>query len=205
VKPLEREILMTGIGGQGIQLAARILAEAANQEGRNVMHFGVYGGMIRGGPSDCTIVASTDEILAPPIVEEAWALIAMHGGSLAATLRKVRPSGVVLSNSTLLSPPPARRDLLVMEVPATRLAEEAGKIVGASMVALGAFAEATGFVSDEALIAAMKAAIPPHRQALIEFNRGCIARGAEYVRAKLSVAPEARAWPTAAPAATASG
>jgi Pyruvate/2-oxoacid:ferredoxin oxidoreductase gamma subunit len=49
---VEREILLTGIGGQGIQLAAQVLARAAVASGLEVMLFGSYGGTMRGGPTD---------------------------------------------------------------------------------------------------------------------------------------------------------
>src|SRR5690606_41928167 len=45
----EREVMWTGIGGQGVQLAATILARAATLEGREVMSLGTYGGTMRGG------------------------------------------------------------------------------------------------------------------------------------------------------------
>ena len=38
---------MTGIGGQGIQLIAKVLAQAGMREGRQVMMFGVFMGTIR--------------------------------------------------------------------------------------------------------------------------------------------------------------
>ena len=41
---MEREILWTGIGGQGVQLAAQVFARAAVKEGRVVMMLGTYGG-----------------------------------------------------------------------------------------------------------------------------------------------------------------
>ena len=191
---MEREVLITGIGGQGIQLAAKILAQAANEEGRAVMLFGVYGGMIRGGPSDSTLVVATDAISAPPILDEAWALIAMHPGSLAMLLAKIRPGGVVLANTTLVLERVPRGDLSIVEVPATRLAEQAGRIVGASFVALGAFIEATGFVSPTALLAAMRSQIPPHRRALLEFNEGCLELGRNHVRRTSHVPSTAQAW-----------
>ncbi|MGH7859881.1 MAG: 2-oxoacid:acceptor oxidoreductase family protein, partial [Candidatus Binatia bacterium] len=183
---------MTGIGGQGIQLVSKILAQAASHEGRNVMHFGVYGGMIRGGPSDCTIVASTEEILAPPIVEEAWALIAMHPGSLPALVPKIRRGGLLLVNSTLVRGPLPRTGGPSIEVPATKIAEDAGRIVGASMVALGAFVEATGFVSTSSIVEAMRVSIPAHRQSLADFNRKCLALGESWVRDHSAVPPGAR-------------
>jgi Pyruvate/2-oxoacid:ferredoxin oxidoreductase gamma subunit len=45
-RPLEREILLSGIGGQGIQLAAKSLAVAAMREGRRVLMFGTYGAVV---------------------------------------------------------------------------------------------------------------------------------------------------------------
>jgi 2-oxoglutarate ferredoxin oxidoreductase subunit gamma len=188
---------MTGIGGQGIQLASKILAQAASEEGKNVMHFGVYGGVIRGGTSDCTIVASTEELLAPPIIDEAWALVAMHPRSLDLILPKIRQGGVVVANSTLVTQGISRDDCLVIDIPATRLAEQAGNLVGASLIALGGFVEATGFASAGAVLAAMNKQIPTHRRRLIEFNEKCLDLGREHVRANVEVAARARAWSSA--------
>jgi Pyruvate/2-oxoacid:ferredoxin oxidoreductase gamma subunit len=191
---LEREVLVTGIGGQGVQLAAKILAQAASQDGRSVMMFGLYGGMIRGGPSDSTIVAAEGEILAPPIIDAAWALVALHPGSIPKLLPKIRPGGVVVANSTLCLEPISRSDVSVIAVPATRIAEQAGKIVGASMVALGAFLAATGFASPEAIAAAMQISIPAHRRSLLAFNESCLALGREYVASHSAAPGDARAW-----------
>ena len=55
---MERELMLTGIGGQGVQLAAQVLARAATLEGREVMLFGSYGGMMRGGNTDATLVVA---------------------------------------------------------------------------------------------------------------------------------------------------
>jgi 2-oxoglutarate ferredoxin oxidoreductase subunit gamma len=174
---MEREICITGIGGQGIQLAAKILAEAANREGQHVLLFGVYGGMIRGGPSDSTVVVGSEAIVSPPIVDDAWGLIAMHPTSLASHLTKIRSGGIVLVNTTLVTQPVAREGVAIVTIPATRLAEQAGGIIGASLVALGAFVELTRVVSNEALAAAMRSMVPPHRQRLLTFNETCLELG----------------------------
>ena len=65
---MERELLITGIGGQGVQLSAQVLARAATLEGREVMYLGLYGGMMRGGNTDSTVVIADGPILAPPVV-----------------------------------------------------------------------------------------------------------------------------------------
>ena len=44
-----REVIITGIGGQGVQLMAKVLAQAANRAGQQVMLFGI---MMRGGSSE---------------------------------------------------------------------------------------------------------------------------------------------------------
>ena len=64
----EREVLWTGIGGQGGQLAAKILALAAIREGREVMSLGTYGGTMRGGNTAATVVIADGPISSPPMV-----------------------------------------------------------------------------------------------------------------------------------------
>src|SRR5437867_13208445 len=94
---------MTGIGGQGIQLVAKLLAQAAMREGKQVMMFGLFMGMIRGGSSESTVVIADREILTPPIVPSAWALLAMHPEGLPALGRKAEPGGVLVFNSSLVT------------------------------------------------------------------------------------------------------
>lgn len=179
----EREVIFTGIGGQGIQLMAKVLAEAAVGEGRRVMLFGSYQGMMRGGPSESTVVISDSEIQAPPIVPHCWALVAMHPEGLDGFLRKLRPNGLLFTNATLVkatAPPPVRS----IAVPATRLAEQAGNVAAASMIALGAFVAATELVSFDALVGAMQRALPPHRRQRAEENVRLLFLGAEQVRGR---------------------
>ena len=59
---MEREIIFTGIGGQGIQLMAKVLAQAAAADGKHAMLFGVYGGAMRGMPSESTLVIGDEPI-----------------------------------------------------------------------------------------------------------------------------------------------
>ena len=75
---MEREIFFSGIGGQGVQLAAKTLAVAALNSGFQVMIFGSYGGLMRGGNTDATIVIGEDALHTPPVVDEAWAALMMH-------------------------------------------------------------------------------------------------------------------------------
>jgi Pyruvate/2-oxoacid:ferredoxin oxidoreductase gamma subunit len=178
----EREVVFTGIGGQGIQLMAKVLAEAATQEGKYVMLFGVYQGMMRGGPSESTVVIGDTEIQAPPIVPHCCAILAMHPQGLDVLARKLRPGGVLFMNETLVKTAP-RDDVRIVGLPATHIAEQAGSIAGASMVALGGFVAATGIVGFEQLVEAMRGALPPHRRQRAEENVRFLTVGAERMRA----------------------
>ena len=74
---IEREVMLTGIGGQGVQLAAQVLARAAVREARQVMLFGSYGGTMRGGQTDSTLVVADGPLATPPIVSKLWAAVGL--------------------------------------------------------------------------------------------------------------------------------
>lgn len=186
----EREVIFTGIGGQGIQLMAKVLAEAATQEGRHVMLFGVYMGMMRGGPSESTVVIGDEEIQAPPIVPHCSAIVAMHPQGLDVLARKLRAGGLLFANQTLVKASP-RDDVQFVGLPATRVAEQAGSIAGASMVALGAFVAASQLVSLDAVVAAMRASLPPHRRQRADENARFLTLGADHIRVQSARAGEA--------------
>lgn len=171
---------MTGIGGQGVQLVAKLLAQAALREGREVMMFGLFMGMIRGGSSESTVVVADGAIAAPPIVPRVWGVLALHGAGLAKLAPKMEPDGVLVVDTGLVPEPPAWQAVRVVGVPAGALARAAGNPMGAGMVALGAFAAATGLVAPASLAAALDEVLPPHRRKLAEGNRACLARGAAW-------------------------
>src|SRR4051812_43775068 len=118
---MERELLLTGIGGQGVQLAAQLVARAALLDGREAMLFGSYGGSMRGGNTDATVVVADGPILAPPTVPSAWSAIVMHHEYWSFVRDRLRPGTVVLLNSTVFQAELAREALHVVDVPATAM------------------------------------------------------------------------------------
>ena len=175
---MEREVLFTGIGGQGIQLMTKVLANAAAREGRHAMLFGVYHGAMRGGASDTTLVVGDQPVEAPPIVPACWAVVAMHPASLGPLLAKIRAGGLFFANATLV-PAPAPEGVTRIAVPATHLAERAGNLVGAGMIMLGAFVAHTQLVRFEHVVDAMRAALPAHRARMADANEALLRLGAE--------------------------
>src|SRR5437763_7651629 len=118
----ERELLLTGIGGQGVQLAAQVLARAAALEGRSVMLFGVYGGVMRGGNSDATVVVADGAVQAPPIVSHSWSAIVLHPRYWEPVRARLVPDAVVVRNSSLFEGEQPVEGLQVFDIPATQIA-----------------------------------------------------------------------------------
>lgn len=177
---MEREILFSGIGGQGVQLAAKSLATAALSEGRHTLMFGSYGGEMRGGDTDATIVIGTDRLLTPPIIDHAWAGIAMHPKGWEHMVKKLRSGGVVLVNTGVFKEPVAYDgEILSMDV--AGIATAAGKPQAGSIVALGAFVAATGIVSMEALFRICEEVLPPYRKHFADANRAALKLGYDAV------------------------
>jgi Pyruvate/2-oxoacid:ferredoxin oxidoreductase gamma subunit len=192
---MERELVLTGIGGQGIQLAAQVLARAAIAEGRSVQMFGSYGGMMRGGNTEATVVIADGAIEAPPTVADAWSAIFMHHDFSEPTRAKLRPGSLVLVNTTVFEGGFDPVELRVVEIPATDLAVDLGNIMTASMVMLGAYVAATGMVSFDALDAAVAESLPPYRTQHVALNVAALAAGRD--AAPTQIAP---AWHEEVPA-----
>ncbi|MEE2678500.1 MAG: 2-oxoacid:acceptor oxidoreductase family protein [Myxococcota bacterium] len=176
---MERAILLTGVGGQSVQLAAQILARAATREGRHVLYLGAYGGSMRGGNTDSTVVVGDDPLDTPPIVSRAWGALAMHPAYFDAVRRKLAPSSLLLVNSSIFEDDVAGDAQHVFDVPATELATELGNALAASLVLLGAFAGLTGIVTLESLVAAMRESVPAYRSQHLATNERALHTGFE--------------------------
>jgi 2-oxoacid:acceptor oxidoreductase gamma subunit (pyruvate/2-ketoisovalerate family) len=185
---MERELVLTGIGGQGVQLAAQVLARAAIAEGRSAQMFGSYGGMMRGGNTEATLVIAEGDIGAPPTVAETWSAIFMHHDFSEPTRAKLRSGSLVLVNTTVFEGSFDAADYQVLEVPATDLAVDLGNIMTASMIMLGAYAAATGIVALDSLDAAVTASLPSYRSQHVERNVAAIRAGFEFAPRDLSPA-----------------
>ena len=187
---MERELLLTGIGGQGIQLAAQVLARAAIGEGRQVQMFGSYGGMMRGGNTEATVVVADGSIEAPPTVADTWSAIFMHHDFSEPTRAKLRPGSLVLVNTTVFEGSFDADEYRVVELAATDLAVDLGNIMTASMVMLGAYVAATDIVALDTVDAAIGASLPAYRSQHVALNVGAVHAGFDAAPRALSPAWE---------------
>jgi Pyruvate/2-oxoacid:ferredoxin oxidoreductase gamma subunit len=174
---MERELILTGVGGQGIQLAAQVLARAAVLEGRSVLLLGTYGGTMRGGNTDSTLVVADGPISSPPIVSRAWSVIAMHHQFWAPARAKLRPGSIVVVNHPVFAGELDRGAQRVFEIPAADIAARAGSPMAAAMVLVAAHARITGLVGLESLVAGMRESVPPYRRQHLEANEKALRAG----------------------------
>jgi Pyruvate/2-oxoacid:ferredoxin oxidoreductase gamma subunit len=174
-------MMLAGIGGQGIQLAARTLAVAAVADGLQAMMMGEYGGMMRGGNSDATVVLGTGRLFSPPTVSRAWGAIALHHQYWQGVAPRVVTDGVVIVDRGVFQGDIGRADVTVVEIDATNTAIDLGSVRGASMVALGALSAATAIVSVDALVAATAEVLPPYRAQHAAANAIAVRAGYELV------------------------
>jgi len=178
---VERELLITGMGGQGVQLAAQVVARGATLEGRHVMLFGVYGGAMRGMNTDGTVVVGNAPLQAPPLVSHTWSAVAMHDKFWAPVEPKVRAGGVVLVNEATFETPLDEERFRVFRVRATDIALELGNEMAGSMVMVGAYVGVTGLVGLDATVEAMRQSIPSYRRQHIKANEVAIRAGFDTV------------------------
>lgn len=190
---MEREVVFTGVGGQGVQLAAQVFARAAVLEGREVMMLGTYGGTMRGGNTDSTLVVADAPISCPPIVSKTWSAVAMHHQFFEPVRAKLRPGALVVVNDGVFEGALDRESHHVVEIPATRRATELGSPLAASMLLTGAYAAVTGFVTLESLVTAMRESVPSYRIEHLENNERALRAG--YAEAPAGLVP---AWEHAA-------
>ncbi len=184
-----QEIIMGGVGGQGIMVIGNLLAHAAFMENLNVTYLPIYGVEKRGGQADCTVVISNEEI-GSPIVGHPRSCIILSKSSLTKYAPRIKPHGLLLLNSNFIEPKEVpRNDLDLLSIPAQELAQELGNDRLANMIVIGAFVDRTKVVSLDTVIAALPKIFEERHHHLLPANTQAIRKGAEYAWMLLSKYP----------------
>jgi len=172
---MQNEVMFAGFGGQGILLSAKILANAAMEQGFEVAWVPSYGPEMRGGTAYCTVVVS-DRPIGSPIIRNPRHLVAMNRPSLEKFAPVIQPGGVILVNSTLISVPAGRDDVDELRVPVNDIAKDLGNVRSANIVALSAFAARSKIVDFEMIRKCVEAEFS-RKPKLIPLNLEAVAAG----------------------------
>lgn len=166
------EIRLSGSGGQGLILAAIILAEAAGiHEGKYVTQTQSYGPEARGGRSRAEVVISDRPIHFPqPMGLDL--LVAMTQFACDTYFIDLKPSGTLIADTAAVRESPLPGTIFI---PFTDIArQQVGREQMANMVALGSMAEITQIVSVSSLKKAVKARSP---EGTAEMNLKALSEG----------------------------
>lgn len=180
------EVLLSGVGGQGIQLMAKTLALAATESGKQVQMSANYGAEIRGGHSDASVCIATSGLDALPILPSASHAIVMHGLSWHDIASRLRPGSLAVVNENAVDSAELADGRVVL-IPADDIAAGLGVPGAASFLMLSAFAGLTGVVTAGKLEDAMRVLVPPYRANLIAANQVAIEAGFAAGRARTEV------------------
>lgn len=132
----------SGFGGQGVLTAGLLLANVSMEAGKKITWVPSYSSEMRGGTASCHLRISDSEIL-NPLYTQMNALIAMNEESIDKFVNNIKEDGVLILNSSMIADRIYRKDITVVKVPATELAQSLKNPRGANIIMLGAAIAAT--------------------------------------------------------------
>jgi 2-oxoglutarate ferredoxin oxidoreductase subunit gamma len=176
---MQKEIILSGFGGQGIMFAGQILTYAAMDAGMAVTWIPSYGPEMRGGTANCTIVIADEEI-GSPVVKNPDLALAMNLPSLDKYEPLVKTGGVLVVNASMVDRAAKRKDISVIFIPCNKIAEEIGSPRLASMVAIGALMAGLDVLTLADLETALNNHMPGRHKQLLPKNVEALKRGSEY-------------------------
>jgi|Deesub1362A_J573_1020465.scaffolds.fasta_scaffold00027_15 2-oxoglutarate ferredoxin oxidoreductase subunit gamma len=171
-----QSVLIAGSGGQGILFLGKLLAQSVMTEGRNVTWFPSYGAEVRGGTANCMVIIS-DEMIGSPILKNPDILVVLNEASKERFESRLRQDGLMILDSSLIKKPVARKDVYVINVPATEIAASLGSAKSANMVMLGALISGGKLVSEDSALNALEELTPPRRRKNLDINKRALRKG----------------------------
>lgn len=187
-----KNILLVGVGGQGILLASEILSEAAMLAGFDVKKSEIHGMSQRGG-SVVSHVRYGTEVFSPIVPEGEGDIL--FGFELMETMRSLpllKPGGTVVANDLQISPPSvlmgqetyptglAERikaqfaDFLLVD--GQKIATDAGNVRAANTVLLGAVSKRLD-IAEEYWLRALEKMVPSKA---LDVNKQAFLTGREF-------------------------
>ncbi|MGD9489264.1 MAG: 2-oxoacid:acceptor oxidoreductase family protein [Calditrichaceae bacterium] len=170
-------IKVAGFGGQGVLLLGAAIAQAGMLADYHVSWLPSYGPEMRGGTANCHVNIRDIEV-GSPMVSDPSVLIALNRPSLEKFESDVTEGGLIIYDSSLIDIDVKRKDVEVMPIPVTQMADELGNTRMANMITMAAYVAYTGLFTKETLYETLKTAIK--RKKLIDMNKKAVDAGFEF-------------------------
>jgi len=170
------EIVIGGLGGQGIILAGYIMGKAAALfDKKDATHTQDYGPEARGGSCRTQVVIS-DSPISYPYIDNPSVLAVMSQGAYTTYSPTMRPDTLLLIDEDLVKPKKSKHNRL-FAIPATRIAQELGRVAVANIVMLGFITAVARVVSVDGMKKAVLESVPKGTE---ELNMKAFDRGYSY-------------------------
>lgn len=162
------ELRCSGSGGQGILLAAAVIAEAAAALGRFVVQTQSYGPEARGGASKAEVIISGESIDYPEVDQPDVSLV-LSQAAYAKYAGDTKPGGLLIYDSGLVEVGEHDASVVRCGLPFTQVAsDELGKKVVTNIIAVGALARVSGVLPVDAVRDAVLSRVPARFRELNE-------------------------------------
>ena len=119
-------------------LISKLLAEAASSKYSYVTCSHSYFTTMRGGSAQGTVIFSNEDI-ASPIIDKADVIVIVDSSQLKDFISRVKPGGTIIMEISGVDNEVARKDISVIDIPATKIAQEMGSMQTANLILLGAY------------------------------------------------------------------
>ena len=191
---MKKDIILCGVGGQGILSIATVIGEAATEAGLNLKQAEVHGMSQRGGDVQSNLRLSTEPIYSDLIaLGKADVVISMEPMEALRYLPYLAADGAIVTSSKPFVNIPnypdeaalmAELDALpsVAKLDIETVAKDAGNVRGANMVLLGMAAPFIEILTVEQLRNAIKVIFARKGDAVVEANLKAFDMGVERVK-----------------------
>jgi len=175
---METSIIIAGFGGQGVLFAGQLLTYAGMDAGRHVTWIPSYGPEMRGGTANCTVIIS-DETIGAPLVARPDVAIVLNQPSFDKYEPLVKPDGLLVVNSSVVSKESERTDIETFYISANAIAEEFGSAKMLNAAVLGAMLARRPVLRLEEVEQALVDHLPARKAHMLDANRSVLQRGYE--------------------------
>ncbi len=175
---METSIIIAGFGGQGVLFAGQLLTYAGMDAGRHVTWIPSYGPEMRGGTANCTVIIS-DETIGAPLVARPDVAIVLNQPSFDKYEPLVKPDGLLVVNSSIVSQESERTDIETFYISANAIAEEFGSAKMLNAAVLGAMLARRPVLRLEEVEQALVDHLPARKAHMLDANRRVLQRGYE--------------------------
>lgn len=159
---MKYNVILSGIGGQGIVLMGELLGRAAIKKGYKVTIAPEYGQEKRGSYVHCQVTVGDE--LQSPVISKADSAVVIDNDSFDLFENRVKTGGRLIVNADTVERPSGRDDIQYLRIPLLQLALQVHSGKSMNMVGLGALLQENGPVNEQEILQVIRENMKPALQ-----------------------------------------